>query len=232
MNCFYSSHIWHTPWSKFLWDHYRRLQCIHQRKRCVLNALVYSYFKILQGLDYCIGIAFEFQTHFIAFLTLDQVFQTCLYYIYDFLFTSHFFLWPNWAITLGDLPCPPANVYKKPYVNFLSTVADRIESQANLRCTGLTCDVMQGSAGNKFWGGVGVYTIPEIFFDAGKFIYWHLWSKSPKVPIGVSPFPLEKGVFDCPSWTARLCEALWSYAHKSHGDLKYISFYFIISCKL
>jgi hypothetical protein len=53
-----------------------------------------------------------------------------------------------------------------------------------------------------------------------------------KKPIGVSPFLLEKEVFDCPSRTARLCEALWSYAHKSHSDLRFISFYFIISWSL
>jgi len=29
---------------------------------------------------------------------------------------------------------------------------------------------MRTSAGNKVWGGVGVYTILEIFFDAGKFM--------------------------------------------------------------
>jgi len=48
--------------------------------------------KSCKARGYCIGIAFEFQTHFIAFLTLDQVFQACLYYIYNFLFTSHLFL--------------------------------------------------------------------------------------------------------------------------------------------
>ena len=53
-----------------------------------------------------------------------------------------------------------------------------------------------------------------------------------KIPIGVSLFLLEKEVFNCPSRTARLCEALWSYAHKSHSDFRYISFYFIISWKL
>ena len=68
-------------------------------------------------------------------------------------------------------PPPPADVYKKPYVEFLSTVADWIESRAKLKHTGLACVVMRTSAGNKVWGGVGVYTISEIFFDAGKFIY-------------------------------------------------------------
>jgi len=38
---------------------------------------VFLFKKLDKTRGYCIGIAFEFQTHFIAFVTLDQVFQVC-----------------------------------------------------------------------------------------------------------------------------------------------------------
>jgi hypothetical protein len=53
---------------------------------------------------------------------------------------------------------------------FLGIIADWIESRAKLKRNGLACSVLRGSASNKVWGGVGVYTVSEIFFDAGKFI--------------------------------------------------------------
>jgi len=36
---------------------------------------------------------------------------------------------------------------------------------------------------------------------------------------GLSPFLTEAEVFNCPSRTARLCDAFWAYAHKSHNEL-------------
>ena len=36
---------------------------------------------------------------------------------------------------------------------------------------------------------------------------------------GLSPFLTEAEVFNCPSWTAQLCDAFWAYAHKSHNEL-------------
>ncbi len=40
---------------------------------------------------------------------------------------------------------------------------------------------------------------------------------------GVSPFLTEAEVFDSPSRTARLCEAVWNYAFKSHTELEYVT---------
>jgi hypothetical protein len=41
---------------------------------------------------------------------------------------------------------------------------------------------------------------------------------------GVSPFLTEREVFDCPSRTARLCEAFWEYAHCTHTQVEYVYF--------
>ena len=66
---------------------------------------------------------------------------------------------------------PPADIYKKPYVKFLSIVADWIKSHTTWKHNGLACEVIRGPAGNKIWGGVGVYTVLEIFFIAGNFLH-------------------------------------------------------------
>lgn len=47
-------------------------------------------------------------------------------------------------------------------------------------------------------------------------LYWSY----PEDFSGVSPFLTEREVFDCPSRTARLCDAFWEYAHRTHSDLE------------
>lgn len=37
--------------------------------------------------------------------------------------------------------------------------------------------------------------------------------------LGLSPFLYEFEVFDCPSHTARLCEAFWNYADVTHKEV-------------
>ncbi|KAF9521419.1 hypothetical protein CPB83DRAFT_900752 [Crepidotus variabilis] len=76
-----------------------------------------------------------------------------------------------------------------------------IESRSKSLRDGLACEVIRGDGG-KVWGGVGVYTVSELFFDAG-----------------ICPYLSEQEVFDSPSQTARLCEALWTFADKSHCEL-------------
>jgi len=48
-------------------------------------------------------------------------------------------------------------------------VAKWIVSRAQMPRRGLACEVMR-TDGSKVWGGVGVYTASEIFFDAGMLI--------------------------------------------------------------
>ncbi|KII82876.1 hypothetical protein PLICRDRAFT_33194 [Plicaturopsis crispa FD-325 SS-3] len=70
---------------------------------------------------------------------------------------------------------------------------------------GLAIEVIResrGDQGEAIWGGVGVYTATEIFIKAG-------------IPYYIT----EKQLFDCPSRTARLIEALWQYAHISHNQI-------------
>lgn len=83
----------------------------------------------------------------------------------------------------------------------------------------LACEAMR-TDGSKVWGGVGVYTASEIFFDAGMLIAGLFSVFLTSHFVGVSPFLTEAEVFDSPSRTARLCEALWNYAFKSHTELE------------
>jgi len=77
----------------------------------------------------------------------------------------------------------------------------------------LACEVIR-KAGNKVWGGVGVYTISELFFDGGNILAPLIMPvHANNILLGISPFLTEREVFDLPSRTARLCEAIWSYAH-------------------
>ena len=67
-----------------------------------------------------------------------------------------------------DLPSTPTDVYTN-YFKFLETVAAWIEERANqsrAKRNGLACEVIRLN-GNKIWGGVGVYTVCELFFDSG-----------------------------------------------------------------
>lgn len=62
----------------------------------------------------------------------------------------------------------PPDIYSC-YHNFLETVAKWISDRANSSSTkkdSSACQAMRNA--NKVWGGVGVYTVSEIFFDAGE----------------------------------------------------------------
>ncbi|KDR72183.1 hypothetical protein GALMADRAFT_765703 [Galerina marginata CBS 339.88] len=108
---------------------------------------------------------------------------------------------PHWACSQMELPEGPVDVYTS-YEQFLSNVADWIRKRANSSSDrlGLACEVMRIN-GNKVWSGFGVYSSSEVFHDSGN-----------------SPLSTEREIFDSPSRTARLCESLWSYAHKSHSE--------------
>jgi len=106
-------------------------------------------------------------------------------------------------------------------------VAKWIVTRAQMPRKALACEVMR-TDGNKVWGGVGVYTASEIFFDAGALMgsLYSVFLTSDFV--GVSPFLTEAEVFDSPSRTACLCEALWNYTFKSHTELESVSFSYCV----
>ncbi|KXN81811.1 hypothetical protein AN958_03741 [Leucoagaricus sp. SymC.cos] len=131
-----------------------------------------------------IAIAFEFHEFFLIFPSNDLLFQ------------------PYWASDRSLLPVKSFNIHIQ-YCKFLSDVArwiDKRKQKKNCLRNGLACEVIREE--EEVWGGVGVYTVCELFFDAG-----------------LSLFLTEKEVFDCPSRTARLCEALWCYVHRSWTGL-------------
>ena len=73
------------------------------------------------------------------------------------------------------------------------------------------------------FGGVGTYTVAELFFIAGSYslhIVEEMLIHSFGIP-GLSPFLSEGELFGCPSRLARLCEALWTFAHRAHTKLAY-----------
>ncbi|KAF8179456.1 hypothetical protein BJ912DRAFT_929655 [Pholiota molesta] len=131
-----------------------------------------------------VALALEFADYFIVFISNDLVFQ------------------PEWesAEDTAAISSPP--VYDD-YRSFLNGVADWIEDRRTSLGKdrqGLACEVVRGA--QDVWCGVGVYTVCELFFDAG-----------------ISPFLTEAEVFECPSRTARLCEAFYSYAYHSKENL-------------
>ncbi|KAH6904052.1 hypothetical protein BKA70DRAFT_1432640 [Coprinopsis sp. MPI-PUGE-AT-0042] len=129
-----------------------------------------------------IGLGIEFGSHVLAFVTLDLVFE------------------PRWVRDISELQDEPADVYAD-YGAFLTTVAAWIQSRWMSDRNSLAADVIR-THGRSVFGGVGVYTVCEIFFDAG-----------------LNILLTEAEIFTSPSRTARLCEALWGYAYKSHKEI-------------
>ncbi|RDB17730.1 hypothetical protein Hypma_001157 [Hypsizygus marmoreus] len=113
-----------------------------------------------------VGLALEFGEFVIAFLSNDMVFQ------------------PLWTESKEKLPQSPPDVYTD-YADFLTAVATWIQKRASGQNTrnGIACQVVREA--NETWSGIGVYTVCELFFDAG-----------------LSPFLTEAEVFDSPSRTA------------------------------
>ena len=73
-----------------------------------------------------------------------------------------------WASSIHDLPLGPPDVYED-FPRFLQHIADWIEMQAESKQmvqTGLACEIIHKT--NPVWGGIGVYTVCELFYDAGK----------------------------------------------------------------
>lgn len=81
-----------------------------------------------------------------------------------------------------DLPKSPPDVFFT-FLDFLKEVSDWIKSRATSKSakrTGLACEVIRIN-GNKVFGGVGVYTICELFFDSGMFDYYFVIHQKPTI---------------------------------------------------
>ncbi|KAH9948432.1 hypothetical protein B0H21DRAFT_821093 [Amylocystis lapponica] len=131
-----------------------------------------------------IGLALEFEDYVLAFPTLDLVFQ------------------PVWVNQRDELTLRSPDAYTQ-YDMFVACVSQWILDRATSSQTqrfGLACDAVRNA--EDVWGGVGVYTVCELFFIAG-----------------VSPLLTEAEVFDNPSRTARLCEALYVYAARAREEV-------------
>jgi hypothetical protein len=90
-----------------------------------------------------------------------------LVYSYLYLFCTQ----PEWesAEDMATVSSPPIPIYDD-YRSFLNGVADWIEDRRTSLGKdrqGLACEVVRGA--QDVWCGVGVYTVCELFFDAGMF---------------------------------------------------------------
>jgi hypothetical protein len=76
-------------------------------------------------------------------------------------------LQPTWARTWKELP-PPHCAVLEDILGFLDRLAKWIARRKDSRSKrdGLACEVMRDAP--EVWPGVGVYTITEVFFVAGK----------------------------------------------------------------
>lgn len=74
------------------------------------------------------------------------------------------------------------------------------------------------------FGGMGPYTVNEVFLLAGKMSMLFDRDYYLRCAIGLSPFLTEQEIFKCPSRVARLCEGFWSFAHNAHITLPYVPF--------
>ncbi|KAH9915385.1 hypothetical protein B0H21DRAFT_665055, partial [Amylocystis lapponica] len=129
-----------------------------------------------------VGLALDFGEYVLAFLTLDNLIMA------------------HWATSFEDLPHKHVDVYTD-NSKFLKVVGAWVES----RCTNDKCKQDSFAVivdGRSVFGGVGVYTVIELFFLAG-----------------LSVFLMEHELFSCPSRIARLCAAFYAFAHRVHTEL-------------
>ncbi|KAF4564956.1 hypothetical protein EYR40_011129 [Pleurotus pulmonarius] len=94
-----------------------------------------------------VAVAFEFESYFLAFLSLDNMFQ------------------PTWADSRDTLPHIPPDVYSD-FDAFLVGVTGFVDRILKSRKSCLAADEVRLSEPRAFFG-VGVYTLCEIFFMAG-----------------------------------------------------------------
>ncbi|KAF4591025.1 hypothetical protein EYR40_009623 [Pleurotus pulmonarius] len=97
---------------------------------------------------FSVGLAVEFASHVLAFLTVDLLFQ------------------PIWVDEYSKVPRPLADIYTN-FDEFLLGVAAFVENVLDSRMPGLAVEEIRSSKTRTF-PGVGVYTTCELFFLAGE----------------------------------------------------------------
>ncbi|KAJ7116741.1 hypothetical protein C8R46DRAFT_930976, partial [Mycena filopes] len=107
---------------------------------------------------------------------------------------------PTWVTDRSAISIPP-NLYTSPS-EFLQTLAAWIQSEKLLSRSKPTLACNSIRTANQVWYGIGVYTVMELFFMAG-----------------LSPFLTVSEVFGCPSRTARLVAAFWTYIHETETNV-------------
>ncbi|KAJ7731876.1 hypothetical protein B0H16DRAFT_1582755 [Mycena metata] len=95
--------------------------------------------------NFCIGVAFIFESHVLAFPSRDLVFQ------------------PTWATSLSGFNIPPS-IYTSTN-DYLGLVANWIEELLTKPNHNRACDAIR--AITTIFYGIGVYTVMELFFIAG-----------------------------------------------------------------
>ncbi|KAF6759969.1 hypothetical protein DFP72DRAFT_1166793 [Ephemerocybe angulata] len=137
-----------------------------------------------------VGLGIEMAAHTIAFISLDNLFESL------------------WRDRFEALPRVYKNIYDG-YSEWLELVVEWLEEVEQKGKKGRALwektarSAIRDSEGQMPFCGVGVYTVCELFHDAG---FW--------------PFMSLAELVHCPSRMARFCEALWSYVHKSYSDLQ------------
>ncbi|KIJ25718.1 hypothetical protein M422DRAFT_785446 [Sphaerobolus stellatus SS14] len=129
-----------------------------------------------------IGIAFDFGAHILAFTTNDFLFKI------------------SYAKSLSLLPprqIEPTTDAER-WVGRLLQWMDKMENSMSTVCV---CNLLRSEG--HIWGGVGVYTAPELCVMAG-----------------FSPFLTFEEVFGNPSRTARIVAAVFTFSHRSPEILR------------
>lgn len=123
------------------------------------------------------------------------------------------------AFSVSEFEIPP-DIYHH-HNDFLAHLVVWIQQRLATpsRMQGLACDAVRDA--NTVFYGIGVYTVMELFFLAGKSSWSSIYKSLRKVFIGLSPFLTSWEVFSNASRTARLCAAFYAYMERSHRDLWY-----------
>lgn len=92
-----------------------------------------------------------------------------------------------------------------------------LEEQMRFPPGGTISTVMQKNP--LIFPGVGGYTVSEVAVMAGNCAGYTLWNFA-DLCSGFSPYEMARAVLFCLSRFARLCEAIWTYTHRSETELE------------
>ncbi|TFK81742.1 hypothetical protein K466DRAFT_604253 [Polyporus arcularius HHB13444] len=138
-----------------------------------------------------VGFAFEFEEYTLAFLSADLLIS------------------PNWFKMCDPYPHQHIDLYLE-WPRFLKAVGGIVQDRhtagfyaVSRKCQQRLATTAIREEHGHIFGGIGVYTVSEAFARAG-----------------LSVFLKQDEVWACPSRTARLCEAVWTIAHRAHTQLR------------